>query len=566
MSTFRPFQHQSTGIRSILARRNEGKGMVVADMMGMGKTYTTLKAIDKACYYATKTQPLTDTTLIICPLSLLEHWYRDSKLHLNNGKMNECIQIYHGTNRVVNITSLVVITTYDVVSRDYYKLTEINSPLHKIEWTNIILDEAHIIRNGVKATKQMNGKNEHRVGKACMALRKQFGYALSGTPFCNNITDVYSLLDFIGESRELIKEPEKDWMLRRCKDDHLGLPPCTEIVIFTCSTPEMDKYKLLYLKKGALATEKMSAGDRCVRTKAGMQVITCALRLRQLSNSPFLLPDVNINGFGAASIVKRSPKIAKVRELVVKSIYNGQKIVIFSKFVECLKLVYKALEPICIPLLFTGSMSRLERENVLTKFKENSHNYLLLISIDCGGVGLNLTEATIAIIMEPWYNPFTELQAQNRIDRIGQTQPTTVYRLVDNSIKSADIWVRGIQQTKTIEAAKVVSGLEQMTNSYHRGGDFSMRDFIELFLNIDDLKLSPIPPGFEDPEENENLMTPDEVKLSKKLEIKRNKPLYKIISKDGRKYKVKVTRKIINKQVVLSKTIALNYSHNNIVL
>ena len=555
MPTFRPFRHQRTGIDAILKRRAQGKGMVIADQMGMGKTFTTLKTIDEACY----TKNSNYKTLIICPLSLLEHWYRDSKNHLKDGNMSEYIQVYHGVGRTLCPSSRVVVTTYDVISREYNKMglgAGDLSPLHGVNWENVVLDEAHVIRNLV--TKKKSKESNHKAGVACMSLKRKFGYALTGTPFCNDITDIHSLLDFIREDRKVLDNGSSDeWILRRCKDDHLGLPLCTESVIFTDSTPEMDMYKMMYLKKGSTAAENIKIGDAYERAKACMRVVTCALRIRQLSDSPFLLPDLSVKDIGPSSIVKRSPKIAKVRELVTKYVANGQKIVIFSKFVSCLKLVYKALEPMLIPLLFTGSMSRKERDEVLTKFKRNSHNYVLLISIDCGGVGLNLTEATVVVLMEPWYNPFTELQAQNRIDRIGQTQPTTVIRLVDNSIKSADVWVRGIQQKKTEQASKLVKGLGKMTDSYQRGGDFSMRDFVTLFRNIEELKLSPIPEGFCEPHEDENHLNKQEMNVFNKITRKRNKPTYKIIEKGGKKYKVKVTIKIVNTQVFMTKNTPL---------
>jgi SNF2 family DNA or RNA helicase len=528
-----------------------GKCVVLADEMGLGKTFTSLLAIHKACYadYTPHSNPdhVTETTLIVCPLSLIHHWFNDATMHLGGGNMSDMIQIYHGKDRSISPKTRIVVTTYDILSRDFHDNSIHTSPLHKQFWTNVILDEAHIIRNLVTCKKKRQPNSKHKIGSACLALRKKYGYALTGTPFCNDITDIHSLLLFIGEDTNLAMSPDSGWLIRRCKADNLGLPPCTEEVVFTESTPEMDHLKKYYMERGSTAACELKSGNKQERSQASMQILTCALRLRQLCCSPFLLPDVNLGDAGSKTIVSRSPKIAKIRELVVDYIDSGHKIVIFSKFVGYLKLIHKALEPITIPLLFIGSMNHLEREDTINRFNHHPHSRVMLISIDCGGTGLNLTQATRAILTEPWYNPFTELQAQNRIDRIGQTCPTRVIRLVDNSIKSADIWVRGIQQKKTTEAKGVISGLSGMYCSYQQGGDVSMKDFIDLFRNVDQLKLSPYKLITYSSGDESKLLSTKEEKVVDKIERSIKKEWYTVIEQDGKKYKVKVTRKIVDK-------------------
>ena len=47
-----------------------------------------------------------------------------------------------------------------------------------------------------------------------------------------------------------------------------------------------------------------------------------------------------------------------------------------------------------------------------------------------GGVGLNLTSANVVILSEPWWNPAVDNQAIDRINRIGQTKPMKIFRLL----------------------------------------------------------------------------------------------------------------------------------------
>ena len=45
-------------------------------------------------------------------------------------------------------------------------------------------------------------------------------------------------------------------------------------------------------------------------------------------------------------------------------------------------------------------------------------------------MGLNLTAANYVILLDPWWNPAVENQAADRVHRIGQKNPVTVYRLI----------------------------------------------------------------------------------------------------------------------------------------
>ncbi|KAI8365823.1 DNA repair protein-like protein [Choanephora cucurbitarum] len=72
---------------------------------------------------------------------------------------------------------------------------------------------------------------------------------------------------------------------------------------------------------------------------------------------------------------------------------------------------------------------------------------VFLISLKAGGVALNLTEASRVFICDPWWNPAAELQAMDRIHRLGQHRPIRITRLIiENSIESRIIQ---LQEKKT---------------------------------------------------------------------------------------------------------------------
>ena len=70
-----------------------------------------------------------------------------------------------------------------------------------------------------------------------------------------------------------------------------------------------------------------------------------------------------------------------------------------------------------------------ERSRRVDAFQTGEGDFFL-ISLKAGGTGLNLTGADYVIILDPWWNPAVENQAADRVHRIGQRRPVTIYRLI----------------------------------------------------------------------------------------------------------------------------------------
>ena len=79
------------------------------------------------------------------------------------------------------------------------------------------------------------------------------------------------------------------------------------------------------------------------------------------------------------------------------------------------------------PLAITGGMDQAARSAAFDFLERDQTRRVIIFSLRAGGTGLNLTAASRVIHFDRWWNPAVEIQAEDRVHRIGQTRPVQVF-------------------------------------------------------------------------------------------------------------------------------------------
>ncbi|CAJ0947227.1 unnamed protein product, partial [Mesorhabditis belari] len=130
--------------------------------------------------------------------------------------------------------------------------------------------------------------------------------------------------------------------------------------------------------------------------------------------------------------VKISAIVLRIYEIIRED--PNAKILVFSSMDPVLRALHSAFSQCHIA--FVELKTNTKRNSTLKEFKSSHDLKVCLMPLSSGANGLNLTEANHVIFAEPIVETSVEAQAIGRIDRFGQTKPTTVHHfVVQNSIE-----------------------------------------------------------------------------------------------------------------------------------
>lgn len=431
--------HQRRGLNWLAWMHRHRIGAILADDMGLGKTLQVLALLA----WEREAGDCEGPTLVVAPTTVVEAWRAEAALHVPGLE----VLVDHGSGLLddkefgdATIRGLeggmkrpdLVVTTYGRVARN-------TARYQQVQWGRVVADEAQSIKN--PATKQ---------SRAVRSLPAATHIALTGTPVENRLSDLYAIMDFANpgifgsaaafqnrlaipierygddEAKRRLRGLVQPFILRRLKDDAaigLDLPEKQDIVERVPLSREQAALYESFIKDMEMRLQ-LPGGKRRAN------ILGALVKIKQICNHP-----AHYAGDGSGILAEgkhRSAKIERIFEITDNALEEGKKVLMFTQFPTFGKMLAPELEAtfgVEVPVLH-GGLSRAQRTRMVHDFQSADGPPIMILSVRAGGTGITLTEASVVIHIDRWWNPAVEDQATDRAYRIGQNKSVEVYKLV----------------------------------------------------------------------------------------------------------------------------------------
>ncbi|KAK1749372.1 SNF2 family N-terminal domain-containing protein [Echria macrotheca] len=505
------FDYQKTCVQWLGELYAQQVGGIIGDEMGLGKTVQLISFV-AALHYS---QKLKKPVIVVAPATVLRQWVHEfhrwwpplrvSILHSsgsgmfnerNEDEIEEFEEDWDGSRRPSKSNSSAkkivdrVVKQGHVLVTTYAGLQTYGDVLIPVNWGYAVLDEGHKIRNPNTA-----------ITIYCKELKTSNRIILSGTPMQNNLTELWSLFDFVYPMRlgtlvefrnqfeipiklggysnannlqimtaqkcaETLKDTISPYLLQRIKADVAAdLPKKDEQIVFCKLTPYQRSAYQRFLK----SDEMNSILNRTRQALYGIDI------LRKICNHPDLLdPRLKKEPGYEWGSEEKSGKLKVVKSLLSVWKDMGHKTLLFCQGTQMLDIMEAMLQRQgnINYLRMDGKTPIKQRQTLVDQFNNDPEINLFLLTTKVGGLGVNLTGANRLIIYDPDWNPSTDLQARERAWRLGQKREVKIYRLLTNGTIEEKVYHRQI--FKQFLSDKVLKDPKQTTN-------FNVHDLHNLF-------------------------------------------------------------------------------------
>ena len=364
---------------------------LLADEMGLGKTVQAAVALQTA---------LLDPrarALVVVPAALRLNWLAELDAWVPSLSVRAVTGSLNDRRAYFQLPARILVASYEQIRSDWEWIS------HQVEFEVVILDEAQRIKNIESST-----------SLACRLLARRRSWTLTGTPVENSVSDLLAIFSFVkpgllreGMTRSEIHARMRPYFLRRRKTDVFeALPPILEQTMpVELQSRQRDAYDRILGQRLAIPRGSSYA--------ALLGLIT---RLKVACNFEPLSGE--------------SAKLEVLATLLEDAASNSHKVIVFSQFVGTLEFLCDHLLVGSRLFLYHGEMDAASRDASLKAFRSSTLPAVLLMSIRAGGVGLNIPEASVIVLLDRWWNPAVESQAIARADRFGRREPLVVYKLL----------------------------------------------------------------------------------------------------------------------------------------
>ena len=398
-SSFSPYKHQIIGAQ-ILLREHK---YILADTMGLGKTFTAIMAAHTAG----------GRKLVVAPASLKLNWRNEI---LKFGIEESAVGIISSATAAKDIG-----TSAEWVITNYECLGSIRKHTDLVSWasgfTTVIFDEAHYCKsvNSNGAPGSLRGKYSLKISETVPNV-----YLLTGTPITNKTKDLFILLKMIGSPLG------ENWY--GFADRYCG--------------PEMTDYGWQY--NGSENQQELNRRlSACMLRRRTEEVLDMPEKRRSYipvaanmkdyiaALKDYLCQDEDGDERGSAlaclakmKMAAAAAKVDKTCSIISDILENGKSVVVYSCYLDVVGRICGKFAETCVKI--TGSVSAEERQQAVEDF-QSGRKKVIVCTISAGGVGLTLTRSDIVVFNDFDYTAANMRQAEDRIWRIGQRNTCSIY-------------------------------------------------------------------------------------------------------------------------------------------
>jgi SNF2 family DNA or RNA helicase len=442
---------------------------LLAEEMGCGKSIESIMAALLSG---------SESVLVICPKFLIPNWIREIDTWTGIQALPITVKNVKDIGKYPSSQFSALCHERRFVVTNYEMLGKMKLILEK-RWDMVIVDEINYI-SGHKAKRS----------KLVRALKADRRLGLTGTPIMNRVIELWAILDFVcpgefGTFTEFAKRyadmHEKQVFVGmkcvRCHKKRVKkYEPCPH-----CGSDDAAEavFRIVIDYSGSSNLEELHArlGDVMVRRKKRdvlkeLPPVTIDDRVVQLEDSD--LEDYNVlmedlkqylmefkdrdaesatkSAFsealvrvGYARTLLAEKKIPFAVETIVEILKSEENVVVFTNRKETVAMISEALtkalkkeKVVGHIFIHTGDIGDTERAASEVKFR-TAKSTAFIATIDSAGIGLNLVSACYTVWTDMPWSPKKLEQGQDRIDRQGQTKPTTHIRFFCKDTYDMDI-------------------------------------------------------------------------------------------------------------------------------
>ena len=378
----------------------EGKGILIADELGLGKTIETIAWLSMH----KEIRP----AMIICPASVKQNWYREIKKWIPDAD----VQLIRNGKDEFELDKDFYVINYDLI----WRMEDID----KVNVESIVFDEV----TAIKESKAKRSKTAKVLGR-----KAKYIIGLSGTPIMNRPIEFYNFLNMIAPKQF------NNWVYfgtRYCGGRQIRVGK-RQIWQFSGAT-NLDelgkrlKSLMLRRKKSQVLTElpekrrqniylELPSKYRKEYIKTEKDLVWSLEQVK--SNRNLQIPDV----LAKLGLLRHTIGMAKV-DLAgnyIKQVVEGDnKLVVFAHHRDVLDKLEETVRQAKIKYVRAdGSTANENRQKYIDIFQEDE-NCMVFLASSAMGMGVTLTAASNALFVERQWSPALEEQMEDRVHRIGQ--------------------------------------------------------------------------------------------------------------------------------------------------